>query len=185
MSRRALGPSASGLTLDIDYIDLFLIHDPLSGKTKRLETYKALLEAKEAGKIRSVGVSNYGVHHLKEIEEAGYEKPSINQVELHPLCQQKEIAAYCDEKGIVVEAYCPIIRGEMDKPAIQKLAKKYERDPAQILLRWSLQKGCALILILSYGRYVGSDSRLNAQIRPPAEERHTLAYPLQREPIQL
>ncbi|KAJ3503378.1 hypothetical protein NMY22_g18267 [Coprinellus aureogranulatus] len=124
-----------------DYIDLFLIHDPLSGKDKRLETYKALLGGKAAGKIRSVGVSNYGVHHLKEIEAAGYEKPSVNQIELHPLCQQKDIVAYCKEHGIVVEAYCPIIRGEMDKPAIQELAKKYQRDPAQILLRWSLQKG--------------------------------------------
>jgi diketogulonate reductase-like aldo/keto reductase len=62
---------------------------------------------------------------------------------------------YCQEKGIVVEAYCPIIRGETDKPAIQKLAKKYARDPVQILLRWSLQKGCALIQIFSYGRYAG------------------------------
>lgn len=124
-----------------DYVDLFLIHDPLSGSKRRLETYKALLEAKEAGKIRSVGVSNYGVHHLEEIRTAGYEMPSVNQIELHPLCQQKPIVEHCKENGIVVEAYCPIIRGDMGHPVIQELASKYKRDPAQILIRWSLQKG--------------------------------------------
>ncbi|KAF5317841.1 hypothetical protein D9611_014731 [Ephemerocybe angulata] len=101
-----------------DYVDLFLIHDPLSGKAKRLETYKALLEAKQAGKIRSVGVSNYGVHHLEEIKGAGYEKPSVNQIE------QKPIVKYCQENSIVVEAYCPLIEGRMDHPVIQEIAKK-------------------------------------------------------------
>ncbi|KAF6766047.1 Aldo/keto reductase [Ephemerocybe angulata] len=124
-----------------DYVDLFLIHDPLSGKTKRLETYKALLEARKAGKIRSVGVSNYGIHHLEEIKDAGYEKPSVNQIELHPFCQQKPIVKYCQEKGIVVEAYCPLIEGRMDHPVIQEIAKELKRDPAQVLIRWSLQKG--------------------------------------------
>ncbi|KAF5314014.1 hypothetical protein D9611_006798 [Ephemerocybe angulata] len=124
-----------------DYVDLFLIHDPLSGKAKRLETYKALLEAKQAGKIRSVGVSNYGVHHLEEIKGAGYEKPSVNQIELHPFCQQKPIVKYCQENSIVVEAYCPLIEGRMDHPVIQEIAKKLKRDPAQVLIRWSLQKG--------------------------------------------
>ncbi|KAF6749771.1 Aldo/keto reductase [Ephemerocybe angulata] len=125
----------------LDYVDLFLIHDPLSGKTRRLETYKALLEAKEAGKIRSIGVSNYGVRHLEEIKEAGYETPAVNQIELHPLCQQKPIVKYCQENGIVVEAYCPILRGQMDHPVIQEIAAKHKRDPAQVLIRWSLQKG--------------------------------------------
>ncbi|KAF5314742.1 hypothetical protein D9611_007138 [Ephemerocybe angulata] len=123
-----------------DYIDLYLIHDPLSGKEKRLETYKALLEAKATGKVRSIGVSNYGVHHIEEIIEAGYEKPSVNQIELHPLNQQRPIVKYCQENGIVVEAYCPIRRGKMDFPVIHEIAAKYEREPAQILIRWSLQK---------------------------------------------
>jgi len=99
------------------------------------------LECKQAGKIRTVGVSNYGVKHLEEIKNAGYERPAVNQIELHPLCQQKPIVDYCKENDIVVQAYCPIIRGKMDDPVITKLAKKYNRDAAQILLRWSLQKG--------------------------------------------
>ncbi|KAJ7188084.1 NADP-dependent oxidoreductase domain-containing protein [Mycena filopes] len=142
-----------------DYIDLFLIHDPFSGSKLRLETYKALLEAKAAGKIRSVGVSNYGVHHLEEIKVAKLEMPCVNQIELHPLCQQAPIVEYCKANSIVVQAYCPIIRGQMDNEVIAKIASKvcwtqrklsladdllkpqHNRDPAQILLRWSLQKG--------------------------------------------
>ncbi|KAJ7045671.1 NADP-dependent oxidoreductase domain-containing protein [Mycena alexandri] len=140
-----------------DYIDLFvslsvryfftltepsqLIHDPLSGAERRLATYKALLEAKAAGKIRTVGVSNYGVHHLEELKNANFELPSVNQIELHPLCQQKPIVEYCKANSIVVQAYCPILRGKMDNETITKLATKHNRDPAQILLRWSLQKG--------------------------------------------
>ncbi|KAJ7072191.1 Aldo/keto reductase [Mycena amicta] len=135
------GVDTSLAAFGFDYIDLFLIHDPLSGTERRLQTYKALLEAKSANKIRSVGVSNYGVHHLEEIKNAGYETPSVNQIELHPFCQQKPIVEYCKKNGIVVQAYCPIVRGQMDHEAISKLANKYNRDPAHILLRWSLQKG--------------------------------------------
>jgi len=125
----------------IDYVDLFLIHDPFSGREKRLATYKALLEARDAGKIRTVGVSNYGVKHLEEIVAAGFGTPAINQIELHPFCQQRPIVAYCQKHSIVVQAYCPIIRGNMDHEVINALSKKYNRDPAQILLRWSLQRG--------------------------------------------
>ncbi|KAJ7178340.1 NADP-dependent oxidoreductase domain-containing protein [Mycena crocata] len=124
-----------------DYIDLFLIHDPHSGTKRRLETYRALLEAKAAGKIRSVGVSNYGVHHLEELKAAKFEMPAVNQIELHPLCQQKPIVEYCKANSILIQAYCPILRGNMDNEIIAKIATKYNRDPAQILLRWSLQKG--------------------------------------------
>ncbi|KAF8973082.1 2,5-didehydrogluconate reductase [Flammula alnicola] len=118
--------------MKFDYIDLFLIHDPLSGKERRLEAYRALLEAKKAGKIRSVGVSNYHIKHIEEIKEAGYEMPSVNQIE--------EIVNYCKVNNIVIEAYCPIIRGKMDHPVIKEVAAKYNRDPAQVLCRWSLQK---------------------------------------------
>ncbi|KII91988.1 hypothetical protein PLICRDRAFT_50441 [Plicaturopsis crispa FD-325 SS-3] len=126
---------------DFDYLDLFLIHDPKPGKEKRLATYRALLEKRDEGKIRSVGVSNYGVRHLEEIREAGLELPAVNQIELHPRCQQKSIVAYCRAHNILVQAYSPIMRGNFDEPIIQKLAKKYSKEPAQILLRWSLQKG--------------------------------------------
>ncbi|KAF5370741.1 hypothetical protein D9758_001949 [Tetrapyrgos nigripes] len=125
----------------LHYIDLFLIHDPYSGTLRRLETYRALVEAKAAGKIRSVGVSNYGVKHMEELRKAGLEMPAVNQIELHPLCQQKPIVEYCRENSIVVQAYSPLLRGKMDHHVFQTIAKKHTRDPAQILIRWSLQKG--------------------------------------------
>ncbi|KAG9095046.1 hypothetical protein FRC06_010183 [Ceratobasidium sp. 370] len=125
-----------------DYIDLFLIHDPLSGPVKRLETYQALLECRDKGKIKSVGVSNFGVKHLEQLREAGFETPSINQIELHPWCQQKDIVAYCEEHGIVVQAYCPLVRGaKWEDPILKGLSEKHATSPAQVLIRWSLQKG--------------------------------------------
>ncbi|KAF9808121.1 hypothetical protein IEO21_07975 [Rhodonia placenta] len=124
-----------------DYLDLYLIHSPLSGTALRLETWKALLKAKEDGKVRTTGVSNYGVHHLEEIRAAGLEKPAINQIELHPFCQQRPIVAYCEKNGIVVQAYCPLVRGRFSDPVLQEVAAKYKKDVAQVLVRWSLQHG--------------------------------------------
>ncbi|KAH9920103.1 Aldo/keto reductase [Fomitopsis serialis] len=137
------GVDASLQRFEFDYIDLFLIHDPMSGHERRLETYKALQNARAAGKIRTVGVSNYGIKHLEEIAEAGYEMPAVNQIELHPFCQQKPIVEYCRGHSIVIQAYCPILRGNMDHPTITEISRKHQRDPAQVLLRWSLQKGLA------------------------------------------
>ncbi|KAI0268204.1 Aldo/keto reductase [Gloeopeniophorella convolvens] len=122
-----------------DYLDLYLIHSPHGGTAARLEAWKALLDTKKAGKFRSVGVSNYNVKHLEEIREAGLEMPSVNQVELHPYCQQRPIVEYCREHGIVVQAYSPLVRGEFENPVLQEIAKKYNKTPAQILVRWSLQ----------------------------------------------
>ncbi|KAI0661170.1 Aldo/keto reductase [Cubamyces menziesii] len=132
---------ASLSDLGLDYIDLYLIHDAGSGQELRLATYRALLEAKALGEIRSVGVSNYGVKHLEELQQAGLPPPAVNQIELHPLCQQRPIVDYCREHGIVVQAYCPIIRGRTDHPVIKELSEKYEKEPAQVLIRWSLQHG--------------------------------------------
>ncbi|RDB24887.1 hypothetical protein Hypma_007759 [Hypsizygus marmoreus] len=135
------GVDGSLARFGFDYIDLFLIHDPFSGTDRRLATYKALQEARQTGTIRTVGVSNFGIKHLEEIRKAGFPMPSVNQIEIHPFCQQRPIVSYCREHSVVVQAYCPIIRGRMDHPVITELAEKYKRDPAQILLRWSLQKG--------------------------------------------
>ncbi|CAL1708216.1 unnamed protein product [Somion occarium] len=109
---------ASLKALGFDYIDLYLIHSPPAGKENRLTKYKALLEAKR---------------------EAGLELPSVNQVELHPFCQQRPIIEYCNKHNIAVEAYCPVIRGKLDDPVIVDIAKKHGKEPAQVLLRWSLQ----------------------------------------------
>lgn len=126
---------------------------PLSTPHHKL-TILQLVEAVEDGKIRSIGVSNYGVHHLDELEQhiseleaerGGAGKGgilSINQVEVHPWLARKDIVDWCHQRGIFVEAYCPIVRGtRFDEPAVQRLVKKYGKEPAQILIRWSLDKG--------------------------------------------
>lgn len=128
----------------LGYIDLVLIHSPQSDKERRLGTWKALQEFVEAGKIKSIGVSNYGIHHIKELLEwEGLKiKPVVNQVEINPWLMRKEIVAYCRENKIEVEAYSPLTRGHrFGEPILVKLAKKYNKDPAQILIRWSLQNG--------------------------------------------
>ncbi|KII83773.1 hypothetical protein PLICRDRAFT_46952 [Plicaturopsis crispa FD-325 SS-3] len=122
--------------------DLYLIHSPLSGRDKRLETYRALLDARKDGLVRAVGVSNYGVKHLEEIKAAGYEMPAVNQVELHPFCQQRPIVEYCNANGIVVEAYSPLAQGKkMDDPVLAEVARETGKTIAQVLIRWSLQHG--------------------------------------------
>ncbi|KAI0780273.1 Aldo/keto reductase [Fomes fomentarius] len=123
-----------------DYIDLMLLHSPLSGKERRLEAWRALIEARNKGKLRTIGVSNFGVRHLEEIREAGLETPSVNQIELHPLCQQKEIVAHAKKHNIVIEAYCPLIRTHWTDTIVD-VGRKYGKDPAQALVRWSLERG--------------------------------------------
>jgi len=128
----------------ISYFDLYLLHDPTAGKKARLEGWKGLELAVTEGKVKSIGVSNFGVKHLEEIKEAGVKiwPPAVNQIELHPWCQQKEIVEYCKKEGIVVEAYCPLVRGKhMDHPTLVKVAESYKKTPAQVLVRWSVQSG--------------------------------------------
>jgi diketogulonate reductase-like aldo/keto reductase len=129
-----------------DYVDLYLIHSPYGGKEARIGAWKALVEGVEAGKIRSIGVSNYGVHHLDELE--AYIKSadgkggilSVNQIELHPWLARKDIADWCTKRGVILEAYCPIVRAQKaEDPLLLPLAKKYGKTTSQILLRWSLQ----------------------------------------------
>ncbi|KAI9717901.1 MAG: hypothetical protein M1812_004428 [Candelaria pacifica] len=137
----------------LDYIDLYLIHAPFGGREGRLGAWRAMVEAQQAGKIRSLGVSNYGVHHLDELEayinELEAEKGmgmggviSVGQWELHPWLARPDIVDWCQKRGIILEAYSPLVRAKrFDEPAIQSLGKKYSKTPAQILVRWSLQKG--------------------------------------------
>ncbi|EJU03849.1 Aldo/keto reductase [Dacryopinax primogenitus] len=125
----------------LPYLD-HLIHDPKSGKEKRLETWHALVEKQKEGKLRSIGVSNFGVNHLEEIKDAGLPTPAVNQLELHPWCQQRDITEYCAANGIVVEAYTPITRGKyFDNPTATRISQAHNKTPAQVFLRWSLQRG--------------------------------------------
>jgi len=138
----------------LQYIDLMLLHAPYGGSENRKGAWKALVEAVEEGKIRSIGISNYGVHHLdelevhiKELEEERGGKGkggviSLGQWELHPWLARPDIVAWCEKRGVVLEAYSPIVRGtKHDDKLLTALMKKHGKTAAQILLRWSLQKG--------------------------------------------
>ncbi|EGP92726.1 uncharacterized protein MYCGRDRAFT_33635 [Zymoseptoria tritici IPO323] len=132
----------------LEYIDLYLLHAPYGGKEGRLGAWQALVEAADAGKVRSIGVSNYGVHHLDELEEWQKQQPkdkagvlSVNQVELHPWLARPDIVDWCHSRGVVMEAYSPLVRATRnEEPVLQALAKKHSKTPTQILLRWGLQK---------------------------------------------
>ncbi|MCJ1223845.1 hypothetical protein MMC12_000488 [Toensbergia leucococca] len=137
----------------LDYIDLYLIHAPYGGTEARNGAWRALVEAQQAGQIRSLGVSNYGVHHLDELENYIKElesqngkgkggEISVGQWELHPWLTRPDIVTWCQKRGVIAQAYCPVIRGQrFDEPILQSLAKKHNKTPAQVLIRWSLQKG--------------------------------------------
>ncbi|KAF9893993.1 hypothetical protein FE257_008964 [Aspergillus nanangensis] len=124
------------------YVDLFLIHSSSSGSAGRKELWQALERLLEEGKTRSIGVSNFGVMHIEEMK--GYAKvwpPQVNQIELHPWCQQRVIDAYCKKHGIIVESYSPIVRNyKASDPTLVAVAQKYNRSTQQILIRYALQK---------------------------------------------
>ncbi|KAI1907317.1 hypothetical protein LOZ12_005469 [Ophidiomyces ophidiicola] len=129
----------------VDYYDLILLHAPYGGKEAREGAWRALVEAQKAGKVRSIGVSNYGIHHLEELEEYNKAiggKIDVGQYEIHPWVPRKDIVEWLRKRNVIVEAYSPLVRAKrMDEPVLLELAKKHNKSPAQILIRWSLQKG--------------------------------------------
>ncbi|KAA8641881.1 hypothetical protein EYZ11_010236 [Aspergillus tanneri] len=125
------------------YVDLFLIHSSNSGSAGRKELWQALERLLEEGRTKSIGVSNFGVKHIEEMKSyAKVWPPHVNQIELHPWCQQRVIDSYCKKHGIIVESYCPIVRNyKANDPTLVGLAKKYEKTTPQVLIRYALQKG--------------------------------------------
>ncbi|UJF33386.1 aldo/keto reductase [Paenibacillus hexagrammi] len=129
--------------LDLDYMYLYLIHWP--GKDKYKETWKAFEKLKKDGYIRAIGVSNFNIHHLESLKQDSDTIPAVNQVEFHPLLNQQELLQYCKREGIQLEAWSPIMKGNLDFPQITELAAKHGKTPAQIVLRWDLQHGVVTI----------------------------------------
>lgn len=130
--------------LDMDYIDLYLIHWPMPGTY--VDTWKALEKLYKDGKVRAIGVSNFNPHHLQDIFDECEIKPMLNQVEYHPHLAQPELKKFCKSHGILLEAWSPLKRGRMfDEPLIVRLAEKYGKTPAQIILRWDVETGVSTI----------------------------------------
>nr|WGD87973.1 glyoxal/methylglyoxal reductase [Bacillus subtilis] len=124
--------------LQLDYLDLYLIHWP--GKDKYKDTWRALEKLYKDGKIRAIGVSNFQVHHLEELLKDAEIKPMVNQVEFHPRLTQKELRDYCKAQGIQLEAWSPLMQGQLlDNEVLTQIAEKHNKSVAQVILRWDLQ----------------------------------------------
>ncbi|MHA1915722.1 MAG: aldo/keto reductase [Promethearchaeota archaeon] len=124
--------------LKLDYIDLYLIHWPVSGL--RNETWRALENIYEQGKVRAIGVSNFTIPHLEELLESTKSIPVVNQIEFSPFLFQKELMDYCQAKNIAVEAYTPLTRGrKFNNKVVADISQKWHKTPAQVLIRWGLQ----------------------------------------------
>jgi diketogulonate reductase-like aldo/keto reductase len=133
--------------LKMDYVDLYLIHFPVR---ERRQSWRALEALRSKGKTRSIGVSNFTIVHLRELLAESETVPAVNQVEFHPYLYQQDLLAFCQAKGIVIEAYSPLTHGErLNDPKLIAVAKKYSsaktKSTAQILIRWALQYGLVVI----------------------------------------
>ena len=130
--------------LNCDYIDLYLIHWPL--REKRNHSWKAFIELRDKGLCKSIGVSNFTIEHLAEIEAKFGILPAVNQVEFHPYHYQKELLDYCNSKNIIIEAYSPLVHAKrMDEPKLGAISEELGKTPAQVLIRWSIQRGMVVL----------------------------------------
>jgi diketogulonate reductase-like aldo/keto reductase len=129
---------ASRKKLDTDVVDLYLVHWPVQGMF--VDTWKALEELYNAGKIRAIGVSNFLVHQLTELMDNSAVKPVINQVEFHPFLLQRELLEFDHKNGIAHEAWGPLTKGKyLDNPVLTDIAENHGKTPAQVLIRWDIQ----------------------------------------------
>jgi 2,5-diketo-D-gluconate reductase A len=147
--------------LQLDYVDLYLIHTPLGGgKEGRLAQYQGLVECQRLGLCKSIGVSNFGINHFIELEEAGLPMPSCNQIELHPFCQKPELVNYMTSRNIGIIAYSSLAplstwregqqsaknaSARIEPSPFADIATKHDISEATLLLRWALQRGFAIL----------------------------------------
>ena len=135
---------ASLARLGLDYVDLYLIHWPVP--RKRLESWRALERLHEEARARAIGVSNFLKPHLEELLGKARVVPAANQIELTPFLQRRETVALCRAHGIAIEAYSPLTRGlRLEHPVLVDVARRLKRSPAQVLLRWGVQHGFAVL----------------------------------------
>ena len=139
-ARRAL--KASLRRLDLDHVDLYLIHWPVPAHDRYVETWRAFIDLREQGLIRSIGVSNFQPEHLARIVDETGVTPSVNQIELHPRFQQRGLRREHADRGIVTEAWSPLAQGEvLDDPTLTEIAAAHDKSTGQVVLRWHLQLG--------------------------------------------
>lgn len=190
--------------LKLDYLDLYLIHWPVAFKpgvgfpskdsdylsledVPILETWKAMLEAKKQGLVKHLGVSNFSIRKLKDLISKSEEKPEVNQVELHPFLPQDELVKFCHDNNINVTAYSPLGSGDraasmkaedepslLKEPAILKVARKHDASPAQVLIKWAVDRDTAVIPKSTSRSHIISNLE-SANLRLDEEDRKEIA----------
>ncbi|MBO3102522.1 aldo/keto reductase [Cellulomonas fengjieae] len=129
-------------TLGLEYVDLFLIHWPLPTVSNYVETWKAMEDFYRSGRAKSIGVSNFQPTHLRRLHAESTITPAVNQIEVHPYLTQDAVRAFDAEHGIATEAWSPIAQGKvLDDPTIVRIAESLGKTPAQVTLRWHIQRG--------------------------------------------
>ncbi|KAK3669981.1 hypothetical protein LTR78_010153 [Recurvomyces mirabilis] len=135
--------SVKDIAGDDGYLDLMLIHNAAVGAEPRKKMWLAMERLHAEGKFKNIGVSNYGIGHIEDMKKyAKVWPPAVNQLELHPWLQQREVVEYCKKNDIVVEAYCPLVRNQKkDDATLNEVAKKHGKTTAQVLVRYCIEKG--------------------------------------------
>lgn len=134
--------------LQLEYVDMYMIHWPTPFDWRSGETWKAFVRLREEERVRTLGVCNFLPEHLERLHKETGEWPTVNQIELHPTWQQREVTAFCREHGIAVEAYSPMARGadlNAGNGAIERIAAVHGVSPAQVILRWHIENGTIII----------------------------------------
>lgn len=132
--------------LGLDYVDLYLIHWPAAQLGKYVDSFGGLIQVRGNGYVRSIGVSNFTAEHTATVIDLTFVTPAVNQIELHPLLSQAELRQSNAQHNVVTQAYSPLALGRLlDHPTVKAIAAEYGRTPAQVLIRWNLQLGDAVI----------------------------------------
>jgi 2,5-diketo-D-gluconate reductase A len=150
--------SASVERLGLDYVDLYLIHWPAPALGKYVDSFGGLLQARSLGHTRSIGVSNFTEEYLSMVIDLTFTTPAVNQIELHPLLNQDEMRKSNTQHNVVTQSYTPLALGRlMDNPTVTSVAGEYGKTPSQVLLRWNLQLGNAVIFRSSTAEHIAID----------------------------
>jgi diketogulonate reductase-like aldo/keto reductase len=146
--------------LGLDYVDLYLLHWPIRGKV--VASWHVLERMQRAGRIRAIGVSNFMRSHLDELLAAAQTVPAVNQIEFHPYLQSPPLVAHCQDLGIRVEAWSPLMQGRvvLQDPVLVKIAARHGRTVAQVILRWNVQSGIVTIPKTSTPHRMDENSRV-------------------------
>ena len=150
--------SASLERLGLDYVDLYLIHWPAPSVGKYVDSFGGLIQSRGEGHARSIGVSNFTEEHLSNVIDLTFVTPAVNQIELHPLLNQIEMRKADAQHNVVTQSYTPLALGKlMDNPTVTSVAGEYGKTPAQVLLRWNLQLGNAVVFRSAKAEHIAAN----------------------------